>query len=84
MSEEGHKFEAGVLLNLFGAAGGKQLFGQQLQALRKRSGLTQTQLASISATSRGVVADIEAGKANPTLDKIQAIVCGIEQNLDNS
>lgn len=44
--------------------------GDQLAALRRRSGLTQLDLAKVSGINQPEISRIEQGKANPTQDTL--------------
>jgi transcriptional regulator with XRE-family HTH domain len=48
-------------------------FGQALRALRKRSGLTQQQLADAAGLDRAYLGAIERGEANPSLSNLLSL-----------
>lgn len=53
--------------------GGKGL-GQRLQTLRKRAGLSQTDLANMAAVGRPTISRLERGESNPPLDVVTKLV----------
>lgn len=51
--------------------------GKKIEFLRKKQGLSQYKLAKISKVSQAYISDIEAGKKNPTIDKLEQICTGL-------
>lgn len=49
-------------------------YNDKIQAIRKASGLTQSQFAKLIGVARGTIAQIEAGNSKPTIDIINKIV----------
>lgn len=45
-------------------------FGERLKILRKRAGLSQTELGELAATGRPTISRIERGESNPPLDVV--------------
>lgn len=57
--------------------------GKQIKDLRKQKGVTQEALALDSETSVSYLRQIEHGKANPTIQKLQelCVVLGMELQI---
>jgi transcriptional regulator with XRE-family HTH domain len=57
-------------------------FARLCRETRTRRRLTQRQLADTVGLSRGYIANIERGRANPSLDVIEAIAAALELELE--
>ena len=57
-------------------------FQNRLYDLRKRSGLSQEELANLVGVTRQTIGMIEAGKYNPTLNLCVAIRKALHKTLD--
>ena len=57
-------------------------FQNRLYDLRKRSGLSQEELANLVGVTRQTIGMIEAGKYNPTLNLCLAICKALHKTLD--
>jgi transcriptional regulator with XRE-family HTH domain len=55
--------------------------GPIIKRLRRRSGLTLEQLASLSGVSRAMLSNVERGEKNPTLPLLANIAAGLEVNM---
>lgn len=51
---------------------------ENLKRVREEKGITQADLAEMVGLSQAFVSRIEAGRANPTLDKIRAIATALQ------
>ncbi|MBD9375420.1 helix-turn-helix transcriptional regulator [Rhizobium sp. ARZ01] len=67
---------------LFGERELRQL-GRSVRSARKEAGITQSQLSERSGLSPRVVRELEAGRSNPTLATIVAIVDVLSITLDD-
>ena len=59
----------------------QEQLARQIPAQRKRSHLSQTQLAQKVGTSQTAIARLENGFGNPTVDLIQRIVTALDLQL---
>lgn len=59
-----------------------QKFGAKLRKLRKARGLTQEKLAELAGIDYSYLNMIEAGKKNPTLNRIAKLARSLEVSLD--
>ncbi|MBO4365631.1 MAG: helix-turn-helix transcriptional regulator [Eggerthellaceae bacterium] len=55
--------------------------GERVRNLRERQGISQTTFASMIGMDRGYFIDIEKGRRNPTLDKIESIANGLDVSI---
>jgi transcriptional regulator with XRE-family HTH domain len=57
--------------------------GVLLREARKRSGLTQRQLAGRAGTTQSAIARLESGRSEPGLDTVRRLVglCGLEVDV---
>lgn len=55
--------------------------GEQVRLYRKRSGMSQAELAKKAKLSRNIIAQIEVGKGNPTIDTLRKIGKALKLNL---
>ncbi len=53
----------------------RQKWGNQIQALRKRRGLSQHGLATLLATSQSVVSDVESGRYRAMTPELILRIC---------
>jgi transcriptional regulator with XRE-family HTH domain len=58
----------------------KKLMGERLQRLRLDAGLSVTKLAKLTKRDRTYIHDIEAGRANPTIEHYAELLskCGVD------
>ena len=56
----------------------KEIFIENLKALRTARGLSQAKLAEIADLSPSIVSDIEVGRRNPTLTTIEKISLALD------
>lgn len=56
-------------------------FGQAVRTRRTELGLTQERVAEAARMDRSYLADIEAGRRNPSLDVLAKIAHGLDTNL---
>ena len=56
--------------------------GQRIRELRKRSGLTQTQLAHTIGKDQQSVQMLESGKFNPTFFYLKEIAIGLNSSVE--
>ncbi|WP_395611628.1 helix-turn-helix domain-containing protein [Allosphingosinicella sp.] len=52
-------------------------FGLNVKRLRKEAGLTQDALADTAVVARSYMADVEAGRRNPTLKVVERIAAAL-------
>ena len=57
-------------------------FGEKLQALRKRKGMTQEELASVLFVSRTAVSKWESGRGYPNIDSLKTIATFFSTTVD--
>ncbi len=57
-------------------------FGEKLQCLRKRKGLTQEELAESLYVSRTAISKWESGRGYPSIDSIKEIACFFSVTID--
>lgn len=62
----------------FEAAAHRRRFGDRVRQLRREREWTQERLAETAALDRSYLADIEAGRRNPTLDVIHRLAEGLQ------
>lgn len=57
--------------------------GQYLREARRRAGLTQRTIATKAGVSQSLVARIEAGEIEPSLDRLRSLVraCGFDLDI---
>ena len=55
----------------------REIFVENLKAIRKNKGLTQVMLAELADLSSGLIGDIESGRRNPTLTTIEKIALAL-------
>ncbi len=55
----------------------REIFVENLKAIRKSKGLTQVMLAELADLSSGLIGDIESGRRNPTLTTIEKIALAL-------
>lgn len=55
-----------------------EIFIENLKAIRKAKGMTQTELAVQADVSSGMIGDIESGRRNPTLITIEKIALALD------
>jgi transcriptional regulator with XRE-family HTH domain len=55
-----------------------EIFGSRLRELREKRGMTQEQLADLTATNRSYLTLVELGRENIGLQKILAIAAALE------
>lgn len=60
-----------------------QRAGENIRRLRKKSGLTQEELAELARMDPKSIIEIEAGKRNPTLKTISKIARALKVPLPN-
>lgn len=64
----------------------RKAFGEAVRKRRQRQRLSQRDLADMVATSQGYLWQIEAGKANPSLDMVckiaDALGCSVGNLID--
>lgn len=58
-----------------------EIIGPEIARLRKAAGLTQRDLAEKTGVEQGAISRIESGKANPTLNTLEALVEGLGLNI---
>ena len=56
----------------------KEIFIENLKAIRKSKGITQLMLAEMADLSSGLIGEIETGKRNPTLTTIEKIALALD------
>lgn len=56
----------------------KEIFIENLKAIRTSKGLTQAKLSEIADLSPSIVGDIETGRRNPTLTTIEKIALALD------
>jgi transcriptional regulator with XRE-family HTH domain len=56
----------------------KSTLARKLKRLRRQRGLTQTDLGAAASVGRTLVAEIEAGSANPTVDSLEKIAAALK------
>lgn len=56
----------------------KEIFIENLKALRVSKGLSQARLAELADLSPSIIGDIEVGRRNPTLTTIEKIALALE------
>lgn len=59
----------------------KESFGERARKIRQSHGWAQHKVASAAGISQSDVSEIEAGKANPTIDKLQKLAAALGTNL---
>ena len=57
------------------------VLGPQIAEKRRAMGLTQQQLAEKTGIDQAAISRIESGRANPTLNTLDALVAGVEHRL---
>lgn len=55
--------------------------GEAIKMLRKKSGLTQVELAQLSNISRSYLADVEKDRYNPSLDVLKMVASSLGVRL---
>ena len=53
-----------------------------LQSARRRAGLSQTELARRANTSQAFISDIERGRVNPSVDRLERLLLLTGQHLE--
>lgn len=56
----------------------KEIFIENLKAIRKSKSITQLMLAEMADLSSGLIGEIETGKRNPTLTTIEKIALALD------
>lgn len=56
-------------------------FGQELRRRRKGWGMSQQALAKKCGVTQSTIAHIEAGTGNPTVQTLESIAMGLQQDL---
>ena len=56
-------------------------FGERIRSLRKKGGLTQTDLAGLASLSLKHIGEIERGRGNPTLDSLEKLSLSLGLSL---
>lgn len=59
----------------------KEKFGQKVKQLREEKGFSIEQLANISDVDRNYISDIEKGKRNVSIEIIEKIIIGLDDDL---
>jgi transcriptional regulator with XRE-family HTH domain len=57
------------------------LFGDRIRRLRKRSGMTQMELAEMLGVNRSYLSQVEAGKRDPGLRLVKSIADGLHTSM---
>ena len=57
------------------------MIGSQLASRRKAAGMTQRDLAEKTGVGQAAISRIESGRANPTLDTLEALCDGLDAHL---
>lgn len=63
------------------ARGWCEVLGPEIARLRKQAGMTQRDLAEKTGVDQAAISRIESGRANPTLNTLEALVAGVGFSL---
>jgi predicted transcriptional regulator len=57
---------------------------EKIGSMRRKIGITQTQLAKLSGVSQSLIAKIESGRIDPAYSKVKQIFEALEHELENA